>query len=95
MQMVNAMLGESVAGKYRQTSARLAFRALYLLGMAALISDAIGFTTLLLIPIEVIKDLGVTASVGFAVTVLTNLVLLPIMMSYLGITALSATPTSQ
>ncbi len=86
VQMVNAILGESVAGKDRQTSARLAFRALYLPGMAALISDAIGFTTLLLIPIEVIKDLGVAASVGVAVIVLTNLVLLPIMMSYLGIT---------
>jgi predicted RND superfamily exporter protein len=54
--------------------------------MAALISDAIGFTTMLLIPIQVIKDLGVAASVGVAVIVLTNLVLLPIMMSYLGIT---------
>lgn len=86
VQMVNAVLGESVAGNDRQTSARLAFRALYLPGMAALISDAIGFTTLLLIPIQVIKDLGVAASVGVAVIVLTNLVLLPIMMSYLGIT---------
>ena len=86
VQMVNAILGESVAGNDRQTSSRLAFRALYLPGMAALISDAIGFTTMLLIPIQVIKDLGVAASVGVAVIVLTNLVLLPILMSYLGIT---------
>ena len=86
VQMVNAILGESVSGKNRYVSARLAFRALYLPGMAALVSDAVGFTTMLLIPIQVIKDLGVAASVGVAVIVLTNLVLLPILMSYLGIT---------
>jgi predicted RND superfamily exporter protein len=86
VQMVNAILGESVAGNDRETSARLAFRGLYLPGMAALISDAVGFTTMLLIPIQVIKDLGIAASVGVAIIILTNMVLLPIMMSYLGIT---------
>jgi predicted RND superfamily exporter protein len=86
VQMVNAMLGQSVAGNDRLTSSRLAFRSLYVPGMTALVSDAIGFTTMVLIPIQVIKDLGIAASVGVAVVVLTNLVLLPIMMSYLGIT---------
>jgi predicted RND superfamily exporter protein len=86
VQIVNAFLGESIAGYDRQSSARRAFRALYVPGMTALISDAIGFTTMLLIPIEVIKDLGIAASIGVAVVVLTNLVLLPIMMSYIGIT---------
>ena len=86
VQIVNAFLGESIAGHDRQASARRAFRALYIPGMTALISDAIGFTTMLLIPIQVIKDLGIAASVGVAVVVLTNLVLLPIMMSYIGIT---------
>jgi predicted RND superfamily exporter protein len=86
VQIVNAFLGESVAGHDRQASARRAFRALYIPGMTALISDAIGFTTMLLIPIQVIKDLGIAASIGVAVVVLTNLVLLPILMSYFGIT---------
>ncbi len=86
VQFVNAFLGESIAGYDRHASARRAFRALYVPGMAALISDAIGFTTMLLIPIQVIKDLGIAASVGVAVVVLTNLVLLPIVMSYIGIT---------
>ena len=54
--------------------------------MTALVSDAIGFVTMVLIPIQVIKDLGIAASIGVAVVVLTNLVLLPIMMSYIGIT---------
>jgi len=86
VQVVNAFLGESIAGQDRRGSARRAFRSLYVPGMAALISDAVGFVTMLLIPIQVIKDLGVAASIGVAIVVLTNLVLLPIMMSYIGIT---------
>ncbi len=86
VQVVNAFLGESIAGYESQASARRAFRALYVPGMTALISDAIGFITMVLIPIQVIKDLGIAASIGVAVVVLTNLVLLPIVMSYIGVT---------
>ena len=85
VQIINAFLGESIDGKNRVDSARGAFRALYVPGMTALVSDAIGFITMVLIPIQVIKDLGVAASVGVAVIVLTNLVLLPVLMSYVGI----------
>ena len=86
VQIVNVILGQSVAGNDRFTSSKLAFRSLYVPGMTALVSDAIGFITMVLIPIQVIKDLGVAASVGVAVVVLTNLVLLPVLMSYFGIT---------
>ena len=85
VQMINAILVESAAGNNRLISARNAFRSLYVPGLIALISDAVGFTTMVLIPIQVIKDLGIAASVGVAVIVLTNLVLLPILVSYLGI----------
>ncbi|MGB1140890.1 MAG: efflux RND transporter permease subunit [Halioglobus sp.] len=85
VQIINAVLGESVAGRDKETSARHAFRALYVPGMTALVSDAIGFITMVLIPIQIIKDLGIAASVGVAVIVLTNLVLLPVLMSYVGI----------
>jgi predicted RND superfamily exporter protein len=40
---------------------------------------------MVMIPIQVIKDLGIAASVGVGVLILTNLVLLPVLMSYLGI----------
>jgi len=86
VQMVNAVLGQSIAGNDRMTSSRLAFRSLYVPGMAALVTDAIGFLTMVMIPIQVIKDLGIAAGVGVGVVVLTNLILLPVMMSYLGIT---------
>lgn len=90
VQIINAFMSESVAGQDKLTSARHAFRALYRPGMTALVSDAIGFITMVLIPIQVIKDLGIAASVGVAVIVLTNLVLLPVLMSYLGISRSAA-----
>ena len=69
----------------RCSAAHRAFRALYIPGIVALISDAVGFVTLLLIEIEVIRELGIAASVGVGVIILTNLMLLPILMSYIGI----------
>lgn len=85
VQIINVIMAEQAAGQPRLDSAQTAFRVLYVPGLTALITDALGFVTMVLIPIQVIKDLGIAASVGVAVIVLTNLVLLPIIMSYTGI----------
>ncbi|WP_097460685.1 efflux RND transporter permease subunit [Mangrovitalea sediminis] len=85
VQVVNAMALESAKGFDPLTSARLAFRQLYIPGVVALLSDAIGFLTLLFIEIDVIKDLAVAAGIGVAVIIITNLVLHPLVMSYIGI----------
>lgn len=85
VQIINAMSAHRVDGHDRVMSARLAFRALYIAGLTALVSDAIGFTTLMVIDIAVIQELAIAASIGVAVVVLTNLGLLPIIMSYGGI----------
>ncbi|MDN7124210.1 RND family transporter [Pseudidiomarina sp. 1APP75-32.1] len=85
VQIINAMSTNRVEGHDRVMSSRLAFRALYIAGLTALISDAIGFTTLMVIDIAVIQELAIAASIGVAVVVLTNLGLLPILMSYTGI----------
>ncbi|MHB0764547.1 efflux RND transporter permease subunit [Stutzerimonas sp. NM35] len=66
-------------------AARLAFRQLFVPGMVALASDAVGFVTLLLIDIGVIRELAIGASLGVAVIILTNLILLPVAISYMGI----------
>jgi predicted RND superfamily exporter protein len=84
VQMVNAMANQLAHGHSRLKAARLAFRALYIVGVTALITDAFGFITLLIIEIEVIRDLGTAAGIGVAVIVLTNLVLLPVLLSYIG-----------
>ncbi len=51
-------------------------------GSIALLSDTIGFLTILLINIRIIQELAITASIGVAVIIFTNLVLLPILLSY-------------
>jgi predicted RND superfamily exporter protein len=51
-------------------------------GVIALVSDTIGFLTILFISIRIIQELAITASIGVAVIILTNLVLLPILLSW-------------
>ena len=63
-------------------SARRAFGKLLVPGTVALASDVVGFLTILLIPIQIIRELAITASIGVALVILTNLVLLPILLSY-------------
>jgi predicted RND superfamily exporter protein len=83
VQIVNGMLLEGLRGADKLMAARLAFRSIYIPGLTALVSDAIGFVTLMIIDIGVIQELAVAASIGVGVIVFTNLVLLPIVMSYL------------
>ena len=85
VQIVNATAVEASKGFDAVTSARLAFRALYIPGMLALISDAFGFLTLIFIEIDVIRDLAVAAGIGVAFVILTNLVLHVLILSYVGI----------
>ncbi len=63
-------------------AARGAFRKLLAPGIIALLSDTIGFLTILFINIRIIQELAITASVGVAVIILTNLILLPVLLSY-------------
>jgi len=85
VQIVNQLAVEQALGFNPVMSARLAFRFLVRPGILALVSDAIGFLTLLFIEIDVIKDLAVAAGVGVAVIIVTNLVLHPVIMSYIGL----------
>jgi predicted RND superfamily exporter protein len=70
-------------------SARRAFRALYVAGLVALVSDGIGFLTLMVIEIPVIQELALTASIGVGVLIFTNLLLVPVLLSYTGLTKYS------
>ena len=55
---------------------------LFIPGLIALLSDCIGFLTILHIDIGVIRDTAISASIGIALLVITNLVLLPLLLSY-------------
>jgi predicted RND superfamily exporter protein len=86
VQIINSIIHHAVSGHNKVESARLAFRSLVVAGMTALVSDAIGFTTLMVIDIGVIQELAIAASIGVAVIIVTNLIALPIVMSYVGVT---------
>ena len=64
------------------TAARNAFRAMLVPGAVALIAGCVGFAAILVIPIRIIFELAITATVGVALTILTDLVLLPVLLSY-------------
>jgi len=85
VQIVGAIAHKQGEGHDKLKAARLAFRGLYIAGLTALVSDGFGFATLMVIDIPVIRDLAIAASVGVAVIILTNLVLLPLIMSYTGV----------
>jgi predicted RND superfamily exporter protein len=85
VQIINAIIHQQVNGANPLEASKLAFRSLYIAGMTALVSDAIGFTTLMVIDIGVIRELAIAASIGVAVIIVTNLVALPIVMSYTGV----------
>lgn len=82
VQMINAVGKKAAAGSSVKVAAQHAFRSLLVPGGVALLSDTIGFMTLLVIDIGIIKELAITASMGVAVIILTNLLLLPVLMSY-------------
>ena len=77
-------------GTHRLVAARYTFRRLFLAGLTALLADAVGFAVLMVIDIPVIKELALTASIGVAVLIFTNLLLLPVLLSYTGVSAAAA-----
>ncbi len=86
VQMINAIAHETAKGETRLGAAKVTFHHLHKAGLLALLSDGIGFATLFVIDIGGIKDLAMVASVGVALVIITNLFLLPVLMSYVGVT---------
>lgn len=82
VQMVRAYRGEVFAGRSGMEAARESFRQLLVPGGVALLTDTLGFITMLVIKIRTIQELAIAASLGVAVIILTNLFLLPLLLSY-------------
>ena len=89
-QKMNGILQDVARGTHRLVAARFTFRRLFLPGLTALLADAVGFAVLMAIDIPVIQQLAVSASIGVGALILTNLVLLPILLSYTGVGAAAA-----
>jgi uncharacterized protein len=89
-QKLNGVLQDIGRGCHKYVAARYTFRRLFLAGFTALASDGVGFAVLMIIQIQVIQDLAITASIGVVVLIFTNLILIPVVLSYLGVTQTAA-----
>ncbi|MBR0567895.1 RND family transporter [Azoarcus sp. L1K30] len=89
-QKMNGIMQDVGRGLDKLVAARFTFRRLFLAGLTALLADAVGFAVLLVIDIQVIRELAIAASIGVGVLIFTNLILLPILLSYTGVSAAAA-----
>ncbi len=82
VQKISAVKEAAIEGLDSMESARRTFRQLLVPAVIALLADLIGFVTILLIPVQVVQEMAITASIGVAVVILTDLILLPVLISY-------------
>jgi predicted RND superfamily exporter protein len=89
-QKMNGITQDIGRGISRQLAARLTFRRLFLVGLSALVCDVVGFAVLMVIDIPVIQDLAICASIGVTILIVTNLMLLPVLLSFIGVSETAA-----
>jgi predicted RND superfamily exporter protein len=82
VQMVSAFRAEVYDGADSLGAARSSFRRLLVPGGIALLSDTIGFITIMFIEIRMIQEMAITASLGVAIIILTDLILVPVLLSF-------------
>ncbi|WP_276808116.1 efflux RND transporter permease subunit [Castellaniella defragrans] len=89
-QKMNGIMQDVGRGTHRLIAARYTFRRLFVAGVTALLADVVGFAVLMIIDIPVIRELALIASLGVGILILTNLALLPILLSYTGVSPAAA-----
>ena len=82
VQMTKTWEREVVSGVDSLAAAKRAFAKLFIPGTLALLTNVLGFAVIMLIPIDIVRELGITASLGVAWMIITNKMLLPILLSY-------------
>jgi uncharacterized protein len=82
VQKISAVSDAALAGLGSMDAARRTFRQLLMPAIIALLADLVGFVTILMIPVQVIREMATTASIGVASVILTDLVLLPVLVSF-------------
>lgn len=81
VQMVRSFRTECLAGHAPREAAERSLAGLLIPGSTALVTDLIGFLTILSISVPIIRELAITASLGVFSLFFTNLILLPILLS--------------
>lgn len=81
VQQINYIVREIAHGKSTEEAARASFSGLLVPGTLALITAFVSFITLVLVPIPMVRELAITASIGIGYKIFTNLVMLPVAAS--------------
>lgn len=81
IQMVSATGSELCKGATPLEAARISLRRGIVPCTTALITDTIGFLSIWLIPVRIIQEVALTASIGVAVIIAVNGILLPVLIS--------------
>ncbi|WP_265945063.1 efflux RND transporter permease subunit [Dechloromonas sp. A34] len=82
VQQINAISKAVANGADSMGAARESFSSLFIPGTLALVTAFVGFITLVIIPIPMIRELGIAASIGVGYKIVTNLIMLPVTASY-------------
>lgn len=83
VQMTHAWQLEIIAGADGLTAAHKSFLKLFMPGAMALLANALGFMVILYIEIDMVRELAITASLGVAMMIVTNKMLLTILLSWM------------
>jgi len=89
-QKMNGIMQDVGRGTHKYVAARYTFRRLFLAGLTALLTNVVGFMVLIIIDIPVIRDLAVMTSIGVTGLIFTKLVLIPVLLSYTGVSPKAA-----
>ena len=82
IQITNFWLNESSGGVPAFEAARNTYRRLVIPGISALATNFVGFGTMFLIPIDIIREMATNALFGLVAIVLCKKVLLPCLLSF-------------
>jgi predicted RND superfamily exporter protein len=86
-QKMNGIMQDVGRGTHKYVAARYTFRRLFMAGLTALLVNIVGFAVLMIIDIPVIRDMALTTSLGVAILIFTKLFLIPVLLSYFGVSA--------
>jgi predicted RND superfamily exporter protein len=89
-QKMNGIMQDVGRGTHKYVAARYTFRRLFMAGLTALLTNVVGFAVLMVIDVPVIRDLALTTSIGVSVLIFTKLMLIPVLLSYIGVSQTAA-----
>ncbi|MFA5121034.1 RND family transporter [Zavarzinia sp.] len=85
VQMTNAWKQSVIGGARPVEASRRAFQALFVPGALALITNGLGFLVIMRIEIDIVRELGMTASMGVMLMIVTNKLILPVLLSLINL----------